>query len=53
MDKNLLKTILNAIALAMGVAVIVMQTLGSLGTGTAITLLGVGMAALGIAALQK
>jgi VIT1/CCC1 family predicted Fe2+/Mn2+ transporter len=53
MDKNLLKTIFNAIALAMGVAVIVMQILGTLDPRTAVTALSVGVAALAIAALQK
>jgi hypothetical protein len=53
MDRSLIKTILNAVALALGVAVVVLQILGSLGIGTATTLLGVGLTSLAIAALQK
>jgi hypothetical protein len=53
MDKTLLKTALNGVALAVGVAIIVMQILGSLGIGTATTLLGVGLTALALAGLQK
>jgi hypothetical protein len=53
MDKTLLKTVLNAVALAVGVAIIIMQILGSRGIGTAITLLGVGLTALALAGLQK
>ena len=41
------------IAVAMGVAVIVLNTLGALTTATAITLLSFGLAALAIASLQK
>jgi hypothetical protein len=53
MNKNLLGTIFNGIALAMGVAVIVLSIVNPLTpTGTA-TLLGIGVAALGIAGLQK
>ena len=53
MEKNLLKTALNGIALAMGVAIIVLQTLGSVGTGTAIILCGIGLTALALAALRE
>ena len=53
MNKKLLSTILNGIALAMGVAVVVLNMLGSLTTSTAITLLGIGLAAIAIAGLQK
>ena len=53
MFKNLLDTIYKGIALAMGVAVIVLNTLGSLSAGSAFTLLGIGLAALALAALQK
>ena len=53
MHKNLLDTIFKALALGMGVAVIVLNTLGSLSVDTAVTLLGIGVAALGIAGLQK
>jgi hypothetical protein len=53
MNKNLLDTIFKAVALGMGVAVIVLNTLGSLSVDTAITLLSIGLTALAIAGLQK
>jgi hypothetical protein len=53
MNKNLLDTIFKAVALGMGVAVIVLNVLGSLTVDTAVTLLGIGMTALAIAGLQK
>jgi hypothetical protein len=53
MNKKLTLTILNGVALAMGVAVIVLNILGTLTTSNAITLLGVGLAALAIAGLQR
>jgi hypothetical protein len=53
MKRNLLKTIFSGIAVAMGVATIVMNILGVLTTGTAINLLSLGLTALAIAALQK
>jgi hypothetical protein len=53
MNKNLLETIFKAVALGMGVAVITLNTLGSLSTNTAITLLSIGLTALALAALQK
>jgi hypothetical protein len=40
-------------ALATGVAVIVLSTLSSLAIGSAITLLGLGLAALALESLQK
>ena len=53
MNKNLLKTILNDIAVAMGIAVVVMNILGALAGSAAFNLLGLGLAAVAIAALQK
>ncbi|HSG41805.1 MAG TPA: hypothetical protein VLA72_01505 [Anaerolineales bacterium] len=53
MNKNVVDTVLKAVALAMGVAVIVLNTLDSLSADTAMTLLGLGVAALAIAGLQK
>jgi hypothetical protein len=53
MNKNIISTILKAIAVAAGVAVIVLNILGALTINTAIDLLGVGLTALAIAALQK
>jgi len=53
MNKNLLDTIFNAVALGMGVVVIVLNTLGTLTADTAFTLIGIGLTALAIARLQK
>ena len=53
MNKNLLDTVFKGVALAMGVAVIVLNILGSLTTDTAVSLLGIGLTALAIAGLQK
>ena len=53
MNKNLLGTIFNGIALAMGVAVIVLNIINPLSLGGATTLLGIAVAALGLAGLQK
>ena len=52
-NKNIIDTVFNAVALAMGVAVIVLNILGSLSVDTAVTLLGIGVAALAIIGLQK
>jgi VIT1/CCC1 family predicted Fe2+/Mn2+ transporter len=53
MEPKLLKTIFNAIALAMGVAVIVLTILNTLSASTGWVLLGLAVAALGLAGLQK
>ena len=53
MNKNLFDTISNGVALAMGVAVVVLNILGSLTVDTAVTLLGIGLAVLALARLQK
>jgi hypothetical protein len=53
MNKNLLGTIFNGVALAMGVAVIVLNIINPLTLTGATTLLGIGVAALGLAGLQK
>ena len=53
MKKNLLKTVLNGIAVAMGVAVIVTNIVNPLSFTAASTLLGFGIAALAVANLQK
>lgn len=53
MNKDLIPTIFKAVALATGVAVIVLNILGTLTVTTAVTLLGVGLTALAIVALQK
>lgn len=53
MNRNLLDTVFKAVALAMGVAVIVLNTLGSLKLETGVAFLGIGLTTLAIAALQK
>jgi hypothetical protein len=53
MDKNLLKTIFNGVALAMGIAIIVLNIVNPLSLTGATSLLGIGVAALGMAGLQK
>lgn len=53
MSKSIVSTALKGIALAMGVAVIVLNILGTLTTETAISLLSFGLTALALAALQK
>jgi hypothetical protein len=53
MNKNIVSIALKGIAVAMGVAVIVLNILGTLNANTAVNLLGIGLAALAIAALQK
>ena len=45
--------IFKAVALAMGVAVVVLSRLGSLDPQTAVTLLGIGLACAGVAMLEK
>jgi hypothetical protein len=53
MYKKIISTVLKGIAVAMGVAVIVLNTLGTLSTETAITLLSMGLTALAIESLQE
>jgi len=53
MNKNLLNTIFNGVALAMGVAVVVLNIVNPLTLTNATSLLGIGLAALGMAGLQK
>jgi hypothetical protein len=53
MNKKLLKTVFYGIAVAMGIAVIVLNIVNPLTLAGATTLLGLGVAALGIAGLQK
>ena len=53
MKTNLLKTICNGIAVAMGVVVIVTNIVNPLAPAALANLLGIGVAALGIAGLQK
>ena len=53
MNKHVVPTVLKAIAVAMGVAVIVLSILGVLAGQTADLLLGMGLFALAVAAFQK
>jgi hypothetical protein len=53
MKNNLVGTIFKAIAVAMGIAVIVLGILGTLLPATADLLLGIGLAALAIGSFQK
>lgn len=51
--KNLLDLVFKAVGLAMGVAVVVLSILGSMTPETGVLLLGIGLASLGIAALDN
>ena len=53
MNKNLPKTVFFGIAIAMGIAVVVLNIVNPLTIAGTTTLLGIGVAALGIAGLQK
>ena len=53
MDKNLLRTIFNGVAMALGVAVVVLNIVNPLSMTGATSLLGIGVAALSTAGLQK
>lgn len=48
-----IKLVFKAVATAMGVAVVAMSIMGKLDTASAITLLGIGLAGSGIAALMN
>ena len=52
MAKNITKIALKGVALAMGVAVIVMSTLKTLDVNTGVSMLGMGLAALALVSLQ-
>jgi hypothetical protein len=51
--QELVNTIFKGIAVAMGIAVIVLSILGTLVPATATTLLGIGLTALALAVMQK
>lgn len=53
MKTNLIKAVCNAVALAMGVTVVVTNIISPLSSASLTSLLGLGVAALGIAAFQK
>ena len=50
---EIISTIFRALALAMGVAVVVLSCLGSLEPQNAVSLLGIGLACAGAAMLEK
>ncbi|HNS01260.1 MAG TPA: hypothetical protein PKM78_02630 [Anaerolineae bacterium] len=52
MVRNIVQITLKAVALAMGVAVIVMSTLKTLDVATGVSMLGMGLAALALVSLQ-
>ena len=51
--RKIVALVFRALTLAMGVAVVALSCLGSLEMGTAITLLGIGLACAGAAMLEK
>jgi hypothetical protein len=53
MNQNLLRTIFHGVAMAMGIAVVVLNIVDPLSITSATSLLGIGVAALGLAGLQK
>jgi Zn-dependent membrane protease YugP len=53
MNKNLFEIICKAVALGMGVAVIVLNILGTLSVNTGLLLLGIGLTALALSDLEK
>lgn len=53
MYKQITKIALKGVAMAMGIAVIVMSTLNTLELSNGVAMLGMGLAALGLASLQE
>ena len=51
--KEIVSTVMKALTLAMGLAVIVLSCMGQLEVQTAITMLGIGLASAGISMLEK
>ena len=51
--REIASTVLKALTLAMGVAVVVLSCLGALEVQSAVTMLGIGLACAGIAMLEK
>ena len=51
--REIISVIFKAVTLAMGVAVVVLSSMGSLEPQTAVTLLGIGLACAGTAMLEK
>ena len=53
MHKNIIKISMRGIAMAMGIAVIVMSTLKTLEVDTGVSMIGLGLTALALATLQE
>ncbi|MBE1556221.1 hypothetical protein [Sporosarcina limicola] len=53
MNKNLIKLILMAVALGMGVSTLVLNVLGNITVNTAVTLLSIAVICLAISKLQE
>ncbi|MCI5610964.1 MAG: hypothetical protein MR392_06265 [Roseburia sp.] len=51
--KEIVSTVIKAIALAMGVAVVVLSCLGQMQANTSVVMLGMGLACAGIALLKR
>ena len=51
--KEIVSTVMKALTLAMGIAVIVLSCMGQLEVQTAITMLGIGLSSAGISMLEK
>lgn len=51
--ESICNLVFRAVGLAMGVAVVVLSILGQLGTGTAITLLGIGLFSVSLSTFLK
>ena len=51
--KEIVSTVVKALALAMGIAVVVLSCLDALEAKTAVTLLGIGLVCAGISMLEK
>ena len=51
--KEIVSTVIKAMALAMGVAVVVLSCLGQMQANTSVVMLGMGLACAGIALLEK
>ncbi len=53
MDKNLISTVLKALAVGMSVASVVLVFMGSVDVSTQVNLLGIGLVALSLVAFQS
>lgn len=51
--RDIVSAVLKAVALAMGIAVVVLSVMGTMETQTSVTMLGIGLACAGAAMLEK